>query len=46
MNLSDLALQALAETYGLSLEPPGRDGQPSLPLAAEDDDRQSSVPAA
>lgn len=46
MNLSDLALQALAETYGLSLEPPGRDGQPSLPLAAEDDGRQSSVPAA
>jgi hypothetical protein len=46
MNLSDLALHALAEKYGLSLEPPGRDEQPSLPLADGDDGRQSSVPAA
>lgn len=32
MNLSQLALQAMAEKYGLSLEPPGRDEQPALPM--------------
>ena len=46
MNLSELAVHALAEKYGLSLDLPGRDEQPSLPLGAEDDGGQSSAPAA
>jgi hypothetical protein len=46
MNLSELAVHALAEKYGLSLDPPGRDEQPSLLLDAEDDGGQSSMPAA
>lgn len=45
LNLSQLALQAMAEKYGLSLEPPGRDEQPALPVTKTDGDR-SSVSAA
>lgn len=45
MNFSQLALQAMAEKYGLSLEPPGRDEQPALPVTEPDRD-QSSVSAA
>ena len=45
LNLSDLALRAMAEKYGLSLDPPGRDEQPALPMT--DADRgHSSVSAA
>jgi hypothetical protein len=45
LNLSQLALQAMAEKYGLSLEPPGRDEQPALPVT-ETDRGRSSVSAA
>ena len=45
LNLSQLAVQAMSEKYGLSLEPPGRDEQPALPVTETDGDR-SSVSAA
>ena len=45
LNLSQLALHAMAEKYGLSLEPPRRDEQPPLPVT-ESDRGRSSVSAA
>ena len=45
LNLSQLAVQAMSEKYGLSLEPPGRDEQPALP-ETETDQGRSSVSAA
>ena len=45
MNLSELALRAMAEKYGLSLEPPGREEQPALPTTDAGRDA-SSVSAA
>jgi hypothetical protein len=45
LNLSQLAVQAMAEKYGLSLDPPGRAEQPTLSMTETDRDH-SSVSAA
>jgi hypothetical protein len=45
LNLSQLAVQAMAEKYGLSLDPPGRAEQPTLSMTETDRDH-SSISAA